>query len=82
MVDNMMDLFFHEESGSWYDYNMESEEHNTNFYPSNLSPLFTQCYRAGKLKTNNVLKYILVRIDLLLIDYKTKDIKITLLEEH
>lgn len=28
----------------WYDYNLRSKTHNTDFFPSNAAPLFAQCY--------------------------------------
>uniref|UniRef100_A0A915J566 Trehalase n=1 Tax=Romanomermis culicivorax TaxID=13658 RepID=A0A915J566_ROMCU len=40
----MMTLFYNETVGSWFDYDSQIGQHNTNFYTSNLMPLYANCY--------------------------------------
>src|SRR3569832_1965177 len=45
-IATMMTVFYNETAGGvWFDYHMDLERHNLNFYPSNLIPLFTGCYK-------------------------------------
>uniref|UniRef100_A0A915IW69 Trehalase n=1 Tax=Romanomermis culicivorax TaxID=13658 RepID=A0A915IW69_ROMCU len=37
-------VFFNQTEGAWFDYHVDTEKHNTEFYPSNLTPLFADCY--------------------------------------
>ncbi|KHJ92105.1 alpha,alpha-trehalase [Oesophagostomum dentatum] len=37
-------VFYVEEAKGWYDYNLRSKKHNTEFYASMAAPLYTQCY--------------------------------------
>ncbi|ETN76215.1 alpha,alpha-trehalase, partial [Necator americanus] len=37
-------LFYVERSKGWYDYNLRTKRHNTDFFSSIAVPLFTQCY--------------------------------------
>ncbi|OZC11290.1 hypothetical protein X798_01706 [Onchocerca flexuosa] len=37
-------IFYNDKEKSWFDYNLRTKSHNTNFYPSNVMPLFTHCY--------------------------------------
>jgi len=55
-----------EDKGSWFDYHMDTKQHNEAFYPSNIFPLFTNSYDTGsshadRMKTvERVLQYIRV----------------------
>uniref|UniRef100_A0A915ILF1 Trehalase n=1 Tax=Romanomermis culicivorax TaxID=13658 RepID=A0A915ILF1_ROMCU len=40
----MKEVFYDRDDGVWYDYQLDTKKNNKNFYPSNLSPLFTECY--------------------------------------
>ena len=51
-------VLFNEKDGLWYDYNTETNQSNRQFYPSNLSPLYTQCHHAD-LNTNLTLETLL-----------------------
>ncbi|KAM3719218.1 Trehalase [Dirofilaria immitis] len=37
-------IFYNDTEKSWFDYNLRTKSHNIFFYPSNLMPLFTNCY--------------------------------------
>ena len=40
------EVLFNEKDGLWYDYNIKTNKLSTNFYPSNLAPLYTQCHHS------------------------------------
>uniref|UniRef100_A0A7E4WAJ8 Trehalase n=1 Tax=Panagrellus redivivus TaxID=6233 RepID=A0A7E4WAJ8_PANRE len=42
--DNFKKVFYVENEGGWYDYNLRHAKHNYAFYASMAVPLFTQCY--------------------------------------
>ena len=35
---------WNETSGTWFDYDIVNKKHRTQFYPSNLAPLWADCY--------------------------------------
>ncbi|EJW85803.1 trehalase, partial [Wuchereria bancrofti] len=37
-------IFYNDTEKSWFDYNLRTNSHKVIFYPSNVMPLFTQCY--------------------------------------
>ncbi|CAI4222949.1 unnamed protein product [Auanema sp. JU1783] len=39
-------IFYNETAGTWYDYNLRTNMHNTEFYPTMTVPLFTGCYNT------------------------------------
>uniref|UniRef100_A0A1I7YU36 Trehalase n=1 Tax=Steinernema glaseri TaxID=37863 RepID=A0A1I7YU36_9BILA len=39
-------VFYNKTMGAWFDYNLDTNEQNTEFYPSIVVPLFTGCYHA------------------------------------
>lgn len=39
-------VFYVNNESGWYDYNMRTQGHNFNFYPSIVVPLFTRCYHS------------------------------------
>ncbi|KAK2178980.1 hypothetical protein NP493_520g01046 [Ridgeia piscesae] len=58
------EVMWREDKGSWFDYHMDTKQHNEAFYPSNIFPLFTNSYDTGsshadRMKTvERVLQYI------------------------
>ncbi|XP_030621075.1 trehalase [Chanos chanos] len=58
-------LLWDPEMGSWFDYNLLSNSRHLSFYPSNLAPLWAQCYSQPSmgeralqyLKASGALKY-------------------------
>jgi alpha,alpha-trehalase len=44
-------VFYVENEKGWYDYNLRNASHNINFYPSMLTPLFTNCYHSLDVST-------------------------------
>lgn len=40
----MMTVFYNDTHGSWFDIDSQTSEHNTEFYASNLAPLYSGCY--------------------------------------
>ncbi|KJH47905.1 alpha,alpha-trehalase [Dictyocaulus viviparus] len=48
-------IFYVNNASGWYDYNLKSKKHNTDFYASIAVPLFTQCYEPlSTVKTNDL----------------------------
>ncbi|VDO39789.1 unnamed protein product [Onchocerca flexuosa] len=41
----MLQIFYNNTEGAWFDYNLRSKSHNVNFYPSIAVPLFGECYQ-------------------------------------
>jgi len=53
-------VLWNQEEMVWLDFNTKTEMQNPNFYPSNVAPLWADCYKQTKLKERilAVLKYI------------------------
>jgi len=49
-------ILWHDSDNIWYDYNIKKDEQNRNFYPSNLSPLYTGCYNDSYINKPNMIK--------------------------
>uniref|UniRef100_A0A915Q193 Trehalase n=1 Tax=Setaria digitata TaxID=48799 RepID=A0A915Q193_9BILA len=45
----MLQVFYNKTEGAWFDYNLRTGSHNTNFYPSIAVPLFSDCYQPLNL---------------------------------
>ncbi|KAE8592408.1 hypothetical protein XENTR_v10018747 [Xenopus tropicalis] len=64
-LEAVQSVLWDEDLGIWLDYNMDAQRRNTNFYPSNLVPLWAMCYSDTKvadrvvsyLKKSGVLSY-------------------------
>uniref|UniRef100_A0A8R1TJI9 Trehalase n=1 Tax=Onchocerca volvulus TaxID=6282 RepID=A0A8R1TJI9_ONCVO len=41
----MLQIFYNNTEGAWFDYNLRTKSHNLNFYPSIAVPLFGECYQ-------------------------------------
>ena len=57
-------IFWIEESGAWFDYDMELASNRNEFYPSNVMPMWANCYADGNGDSNiegKVLKYMKVK---------------------
>ncbi|PIO77801.1 alpha,alpha-trehalase [Teladorsagia circumcincta] len=46
-------IFYVNEAKGWYDYNLRTKQHNTDFYASIAVPLFTQCYEPLSLSKSD-----------------------------
>ncbi|KAK6023417.1 alpha,alpha-trehalase, partial [Ostertagia ostertagi] len=46
-------IFYVKEAKGWYDYNLRTKQHNTDFYASIAVPLFTQCYEPLSLSKSD-----------------------------
>uniref|UniRef100_A0A224X931 Trehalase n=1 Tax=Panstrongylus lignarius TaxID=156445 RepID=A0A224X931_9HEMI len=57
------EILWHPEVGAWLDYDLLNKKKRDYVYPSNLSPLWTNCYPADKKNdyTDKVIKYIVKR---------------------
>ncbi|CAD6186790.1 unnamed protein product [Caenorhabditis auriculariae] len=65
--DSFYQVFYNETQGTWFDYNLRTKLHNTEFYPSIAVPLFTNCFNTlntgkserlfGYMKTHGVFDY-------------------------
>lgn len=40
-------VLWNEEDSMWFDFNIKTNKHNRNFYPSNLMPLYSGCYHSS-----------------------------------
>lgn len=47
------------ERGVWFDYNLVTQTRQTEFYPSNLAPLWAQCYSQPEM-TKKAVQYLKV----------------------
>lgn len=45
----MESVLWDAKKGAWFDYNMLSRIRNSAFYPTNLSPLWAQCYSQPEM---------------------------------
>jgi len=62
LLENIKRTFYRADLGVWFDFNMETMKHNTNFYPSNFFPLFTMCYKRDQTDLNKILSYLDVNL--------------------
>jgi len=63
MREVMMSVFFDKAVGSWFDVNSESGAHHTDFYASNLAPLYTGCYSfSDEAAYDKLVQYFLVGV--------------------
>ncbi|CAG9537673.1 unnamed protein product [Cercopithifilaria johnstoni] len=54
----MLQIFYNNTEGAWFDFNMRTKLHNVNFYPSIVVPLFGECYQPLSLfKPQKVVEY-------------------------
>lgn len=56
----MKAILWNEENGAWFDYDLENRRKNLEFYPSNLSPLWSGCFSDPGV-VDKALKYLEVR---------------------
>lgn len=47
-------LLWDAEKGAWFDYNLVNKTHHLSFYPSNLAPLWAQCYSKSEMSDQAV----------------------------
>ena len=53
----MKAILWNEENGAWFDYDLENRRKNLEFYPSNLSPLWSGCFSDPGV-VDKALKYL------------------------
>ena len=67
-MEAVTDVLWHDEIGAWLDYDLLHKERRNSFFPSNIAPLWTNCYDQNKreviaykvlhyLKTNQVMRF-------------------------
>uniref|UniRef100_A0A0R3RFU9 Trehalase n=1 Tax=Elaeophora elaphi TaxID=1147741 RepID=A0A0R3RFU9_9BILA len=55
----MLQVFYNSTEGAWFDYNLRTQSHNVNFYPSIVVPLFGECYQPLNLaKPQQIVEYL------------------------
>lgn len=54
-VDNVL---WHDEMGIWLDYDLINGIKRNYFYPTNLAPLWTGCFKRKKLQVGKIMKYL------------------------
>nr|AUX15124.1 membrane-bound trehalase [Sogatella furcifera] len=59
-LDAVTTVLWHEEVGAWLDYDIINEKKRDYFYPTNISPLWTNCYDQDKKQyfISKVMKYL------------------------
>ena len=56
----LKDVLWDEDKGVWFDYDLENEKKNLEFYPSNFAPLWAGCF-SDPDDVDKALKYLEVR---------------------
>lgn len=51
-------ILWHDEVGTWLDYDTINEIKRDYFYPTNIAPLWTGCYKDKETKVGKVMKYL------------------------
>lgn len=51
-------ILWHDEVGAWLDYDTINEIKRDYFYPSNIAPLWTGCYKDKETKVGKIMKYL------------------------
>jgi len=51
-------VLWHDEVGAWLDYDIINEIKRDYFYPTNIAPLWTGCYKSNVTKVGKILKYL------------------------
>ncbi|VDN04914.1 unnamed protein product [Thelazia callipaeda] len=55
----MLVVFYNKTEGTWFDYNLRTESHNTDYYPSLAVPLFGECYQPLNLaRPQQIVEYL------------------------
>ena len=49
-ADSIDEVMWDQDKGAWFDYKLHHMEKNLQFYPSNLAPLWANCYHQSQLK--------------------------------
>jgi len=51
-------ILWHDEVGAWLDYDIINEIKRNYFYPTNIAPLWTGCYKYNETQVRKVMKYL------------------------
>jgi len=51
-------VLWHDEVGAWLDYDTINEKKRSYFYPTNIAPLWTGCYKYNETLVRKVMKYL------------------------
>lgn len=51
-------ILWHDEVGAWLDYDTIHEIKRDYFYPTNIAPLWTGCYKDKEIKVGKIMKYL------------------------
>ena len=51
-------VLWHDKLGIWLDYDNKSKVKRNHFYPTNLAPLWTGCFKRRNLKVGKIMKYL------------------------
>jgi len=51
-------VLWHDEVGAWLDYDIINERKRDYFYPTNIAPLWTGCYKEKETQVGKVMKYL------------------------
>ncbi len=56
-------LLWDAERGAWFDFSLVNKTRHLSFYPSNLAPLWAQCYSKPEM-ANQAVQYLMVSLTL------------------
>jgi len=51
-------ILWHDEVGAWLDYDIINEKKRDYFYPTNIAPLWTGCYKDKETQVRKIMKYL------------------------
>ncbi|XP_065217849.1 trehalase-like [Planococcus citri] len=58
LFEAIQEVLWNEEDGVWYDWDLVSSSQRKNFYPSNLTPLWTKSFKKCQVQAERILKYL------------------------
>ena len=56
-------VLWNEQKGAWFDFNTKSKAQNVQFYPSNVAPLWAECYDQTLVRQKKLREKIMAVID-------------------
>ncbi|XP_049831437.1 trehalase-like [Schistocerca gregaria] len=57
-LDAVTEVFWHDDVGIWLDYDISNNVRREYFYPSNVAPLWTGCYKKERVSIDKIIAYL------------------------
>ncbi|XP_047117343.1 trehalase-like [Schistocerca piceifrons] len=57
-LDAVTEVFWHDDVGIWLDYDISNNVRREYFYPSNVAPLWTGCYKKERISIDKIIAYL------------------------